>query len=57
MTLCNQEEITMDDCIFKIDGNMWCCHYPDFTNLQEHPAGFGETQELAFEDFLENLWK
>ena len=25
------------------DGNMWCVHREDFTNLQESPAGFGET--------------
>lgn len=34
--------------VFK-DGNMWCAVDPDFTNLQESPAGFGETPGLARE--------
>lgn len=33
-------------CFFK-DGNAWCCVRGDFTNLQESPAGFGETMEAA----------
>ncbi len=47
--------ITNNDCLifaglsrlrlFK-DGDQWCCTYPDFVNLQESLAGFGET---AFE--------
>lgn len=27
-----------------LDGNMWCATGPNFTNLQESPAGFGETK-------------
>lgn len=33
-------------CLFK-DGNQWCATYADFINLQESPAGFGETWEEA----------
>lgn len=32
--------------VFK-EGNMWCAVHKDFTNLQESPAGFGLTPELA----------
>ena len=32
---------------FVRDGNMWCAFMPGFENLQESPAGFGETQDLA----------
>jgi hypothetical protein len=35
--------------VFK-DGNMWCAVMPDFINLQESPAGFGETEALAREE-------
>lgn len=37
-------------CFFK-DGNSWCCVHGDFINLQESPAGFGDT----FEEALKNL--
>jgi hypothetical protein len=30
-----------------MDGNAWCAVFPDFTNLQESPAGFGETPVAA----------
>lgn len=30
-----------------MDGNAWCAVLPDFTNLQESQAGFGETKEAA----------
>ena len=33
--------------LFSQDGNMVCATYHDFTNLQESPAGFGETRRLA----------
>jgi len=29
------------------DGNQWCAVGPDFINLQESPAGFGDTQKEA----------
>lgn len=28
----------------SFDGNAWCATGPGFTNLQEYPAGFGETK-------------
>jgi len=30
-----------------MDGDAWCAVFPDFVNLQESPAGFGETPEAA----------
>lgn len=33
-------------CFFK-DGSAWCCVRGDFVNLQESPAGFGDTMEEA----------
>ena len=30
-----------------MDGNSWVAVYPDFINLQESPAGFGDTAEEA----------
>jgi len=32
------------------DGNTWCATWPDFINLQESPAGFGDTPEEALAD-------
>jgi hypothetical protein len=29
---------------------MWCCVGPDFVNLAESPAGFGQTMEMAYEN-------
>lgn len=34
------------------DGNAWCAVHPDFINLQESPAGFGETPKMAREQLL-----
>lgn len=31
----------------QMDGDKWCATRTDFTNLQEHPAGFGETALVA----------
>lgn len=39
--------------IFKLDGDKICCHRNDFTNLQECIAGFGDSEEEALQDFLE----
>jgi hypothetical protein len=39
---------------FVRDGNMWCAFMPDFINLQESIAGFGETQDLAEADLRLN---
>lgn len=33
----------------RLDGNQWCATNPDFINLQESPAGFGDTPEEAIE--------
>ena len=41
--------------IYEQDGNMICAHFTDFTNLQECPAGFGATNELALQDLLESV--
>lgn len=30
-----------------MDGNAWCAVYPDFNNLMESQAGFGDTREQA----------
>lgn len=30
-----------------MDGNAWCAVKPDFINLQESPAGFGDTRDAA----------
>jgi hypothetical protein len=30
-----------------MDGNAWCAVNPDFINLQESPAGFGDDREAA----------
>ena len=35
-----------DSRVFK-DGSAWCAVYSDFINLQESPAGFGDTPEEA----------
>lgn len=36
-------------CFFK-DGDKWCCVHGDFVNLQESPAGFGDTFDEAMDD-------
>lgn len=33
-----------------MDGNQFCAVKPDFDNLQESPAGFGETKEEAIQN-------
>lgn len=35
------------DVQLRQDGNMWCATFHDFTDLQNSPAGFGETPILA----------
>lgn len=39
---------------FFMDGNAWCCVFGDFINLQESPAGFGETFDEAIADLEKN---
>ncbi len=50
------DKVTMDDCVFIMDGNMWCCRLPDFLDMMQSPYGFGETQEEAFEEF-NKMWE
>lgn len=38
-------------CFFR-DGDQWCCVFGDFINLQESPAGFGETFSSAMADLM-----
>lgn len=40
--------------VFK-DGNQWCAVMPDFINLQESPAGFGNTQLEARSDLHNSI--
>ena len=35
---------------FYMDGDKWCAVFGDFINLQESPAGFGDTFDEAFEE-------
>lgn len=37
--------------VTKMDGNQWCVHELNFTNLQECPAGFGDTVLEALADY------
>lgn len=37
--------------IFK-DGDQWCATYSDFENLQESPAAFADTPELALKELI-----
>lgn len=37
------------------DGNQWCATRADFENLQESPAGFGETALAAFSQLAKEL--
>ena len=39
-------------CYFR-DGEKWCCVFGDFINLQESPAGFGDTQAEAFNNLYQ----
>ena len=41
-------------CYF-MDGDQWCCVFGDFINLQESPAGFGNTQIEALKDLIKNF--
>ena len=41
--------------IVEKDGNFWCTHKKDFTNLQEGPAGFGDTILEALAELCKNL--
>jgi len=43
-------------CLYK-DGNAWCAVFGNFINLQESPAGFGDTTEEAIANLKEELEK
>jgi hypothetical protein len=38
---------------FFMDGNQWCAVFDNFTNLQECPAGFGDTIFEALDNLLD----
>lgn len=39
----------------QMDGNQWCATGPGFTNLQESPAGFGDTKLQAMAELCKDL--
>ena len=41
--------------ILTVDGNMLCAHLTTFVNLQESPAGFGETAKEAVVNLLVDM--
>jgi len=41
--------------ILSKDGDQWCATRKDFTNLQESPAGFGDTALIAFTALCKEL--
>lgn len=40
-------------CFFK-DGDAWCCVFGDFIDLQESPAGFGDSFDTALADLQDS---
>lgn len=36
----------------ELDGDVWCAHGPEFTNLQDCPASFGKTPAKAAYKYL-----
>jgi len=52
LTKINDKEIE-----FKcyLDGNAWCCVGPDFENLQESDAFFGDTQDEAIKLYADSV--
>ncbi|HDZ9352672.1 TPA: hypothetical protein RUZ49_005211 [Klebsiella pneumoniae] len=56
---CNDEDADMFasviGVVLEIDGNQWCAHRTDFVNLEESPAGFGESKLLAMADLARHL--
>lgn len=41
--------------VLELDGNAWCAHRKDFENLQESPAGFGDTKLEAMAELCHTL--
>lgn len=56
---CNDQDADMFASVVGVeieqDGNQWCAHRQDFINLQESPAGFGESKLLAMADLARHL--
>jgi hypothetical protein len=46
-----------ENLVFKQDGNMICCHFKDFINLQESHAGFGKSNPEARDALLQEILK
>ena len=46
--------IFIDAIVLEKDGNNWCAHYKDFINLQESVSGFGDTQDEAINQLINN---
>jgi len=42
-------------CNLTLDGNAWCATRMDFSNLQESPAGFGDTKLEAMAELCREL--
>jgi len=49
------EELCGESLRYFRDGNMMCCVFGDFENLQESPAGFGKTDDEAYEDLKQQI--
>lgn len=46
-----------EQCNFYMDGNKWCCTEPNHIDLQSSPAGFGDTQDEAYQALVDEiLW-
>ena len=43
-----------NDVVYEIEGNQWCAHRKDFIDLQNSPAGFGDTQKQALKNLIKN---
>lgn len=41
--------------VLKLDGDVWCCHHLNFTNIQECPVGFGDTKIDALAAFCSEI--
>ena len=46
-----------EDVFVTLDGNKWCAFGPDFIDLQESVAGFGDTPDEAAVDYGKQLLK
>jgi len=42
-----------EEFVTYMDGNAWCATRPDFINLQESLAGFGDTEQEAIANLVE----